>query len=326
MRLPSRRSWLRFTLLGGAAAALVAGAQKYTWAADHNDPVRVQAEGADSAHHGDPAADIADIFAYYTPQAGKPEKIVLALTWRTDPLEEQTFDPSVRYGIHIDNNAGLDIAATKQTPLSLMDPAKVEAEYDIIIWFGKKKNTANEWGVLASGIPGPNGKKLQVVGDVGTTLSPEGDTNVKVMAGLFDDPFFFDLDGFFNSLAGSLGNPKGNPQQPATNGAKPWPAGAPYNGKYSLQRTSATSPSVRTPFGFDNTNDGFGRNNVHAVVIEIPVENVVLEDRNGKHKDLHVWATTDSRPDLDRKGTLLPHADPSNHNTRKSVAGTEVTK
>ncbi|HSO32988.1 MAG TPA: DUF4331 family protein [Labilithrix sp.] len=275
-RLPGRRA-TRFALLGGAAAALIAGAQSLTWAADHNDPVRVQATGTESSKHGDPAADIADIFTWYTGKQGAPDKVVFALTWRVDPLFEREFDPTVRYGIHIDNNAGI-AAPAKDAPLSLMDPAKLAADHEIWIWFGKKKGTTDEWGLIVSNVPGLD---KPVVGPVGKTLEPK--PGVKIMAGLFDDPFFFDLDGFFNSLAVSLGNPQGNPQQPKINGSA-----------YTLRPSDQAT--VKSPFGFVNKNDGFGKNNVHAVIIELPAESVLVRD-GAKHKDLHVWATTDSRPD-----------------------------
>ena len=134
LRIPVRRG------LAPAAVAVAAIATGTIYvstssAADHNDPVRVQATGSDAANAGDPAADIADIFAYYTGTQGNPGSIVLALTWRTHPLYEQAFDPSVRYGIHIDK--------TDDRLVGVVDHAK--ADHDIYAWFGK--NPAGEWGV-----------------------------------------------------------------------------------------------------------------------------------------------------------------------------------
>ena len=57
-------------------------------------------------------------------------------------------------------------------------------------------------------------------------------------------------------------------------------------------REPASNEQAPRPFGFVNTNDGFGRTNVHAVVIEIPAKKIVLDAAGGKHKELHVWATT----------------------------------
>ena len=54
---------------------------------------------------------------------------------------------------------------------------------------------ANEFGVQVSGMPGVTG---DIVGPVETNLSKDG---VTVRAGLFDDPFFFDLVGFRQTLS-----------------------------------------------------------------------------------------------------------------------------
>ncbi len=250
--------------LFGAALAFVASAAP-TFAADHNDPVRVQATGTTT---GDPAADIADIFAYYRGPTGKPDSIVLALTWRVDPLYEVTFDPSIRYGIHVDNDASFaNLAEARGVGMG--------AEYDIWIWFGKKRGTTNEWGVYLENVPGLGGRK--VAGDVGKVLRPA--PGVRIMAGLADDPFFFDLDGFFAGLSVALGNPAGDPALPDA----------------ARRRVTAFDPTqVARPFGFVNRNDGFGRTNVHFVEIEIPASSV-LRGTEGRHRDLHVWATADGK-------------------------------
>lgn len=253
----------RVTVLG-AALGLVATAAP-SLAADHNDPVRVQATGTTT---GDPAPDIADIFAYYRGPTGKPSSVVLTLTWRVDPLAELAFDPTIRYGIHVDNDASFSNLAEARG-------IGMGAEFDIWIWFGKKKETANEWGVYLENVPGLGGKK--VAGDVGKVLKPA--PGVQIMAGLADDPFFFDLDGFFAGLSVALGNPAGDPA---------FPAG----------KRSAISPfdatKVPRPFGFVNTNDGFGRTNAHFVAIEVPAA-AVLKGTDNNHRDLHVWATTDGK-------------------------------
>lgn len=258
-----RRSFPSAALIGAALSLIAASAP--TWAADHNDPVRVQATGTTT---GDPAPDIADIFAYYRGPTGKPTTVVLTLTWRVDPLNEVAFDPSIRYGIHIDNDASFsNLAEARGIGMS--------AEYDIWIWFGKKKGTVNEWGVYLENVPGLGGKKI--AGEVGKILRPA--PGVQIMAGLSDDPFFFDLDGFFAGLSVALGNRAGDPSFPD---AKRNPIAA------------FDSTKVPRPFGFVNTSDGFGRTNAHFVAIEIPAASV-LKGTDGNHRDLHVWATTDGK-------------------------------
>jgi hypothetical protein len=51
------------------------------------------------------------------------------------------------------------------------------------------------WGIRLRGIPGVNG---DMIGSVERTLEKDG---VKVFAGLTDDPFFFDSQGFNESRA-----------------------------------------------------------------------------------------------------------------------------
>lgn len=259
----ANRGRLRIGLVGAALA--LACASTPTWAADHNDPVRVQATGTTT---GDPAPDIADIFAYYRGPTGKPTSIVLVLTWRVDPLYELSFDPTIRYGIHIDNDASFSNLASARG-------VDMGAEHDIWIWFGKKKDTPNEWGVYLENVPGLGGRKM--AGDVGKVLRPA--PGVQVMAGLADDPFFFDLDGFFAGLSVALGNPAGDPAFPE-----------------AKRRTIAPFDATRVarPFGFVNTNDGFGRTNVHFVAIEVPASSVLV-GTDDHHRDLHVWATTDGK-------------------------------
>jgi len=270
--MPERRT-ARAAVVG-AALALVATAAP-TFAADHNDPVRVQATGTTT---GDPAPDIADIFAYYRGPTGRPDSIVLTLTWRVDPLYEITFDPSVRYGIHVDNDASFSNLAEARG-------VGMGAEYDIWIGFGKKRGTANEWGVYLENVPGLGGRK--VAGDVGKVLRPA--PGVRIMAGLADDPFFFDLDGFFAGLSVALGNPAGNPALPdATRRAI-----APFD-----------ATKVARPFGFVNQNDGFGRTNVHFVTLELPASSVV-RGTDGRHRDLHIWATTDGKVGRRTSGRTL---------------------
>lgn len=77
------------------------------------------------------------------------------------------------YGIHIDNS-GNNVA-----------------NFDIWVRFGQ--NDLENWGVQVQGLPGATGP---VVGPVETIIE-EG--NLKVWAGLRDDPFFFDLEGFLTT-------------------------------------------------------------------------------------------------------------------------------
>ena len=158
-----------------AALALAAGFyftnSEPVQAADHTDPPdRVMAGNT---------ADIGDIYAWHDSSAGT---LTVALTFAGPlaPIADQAgaYDEDVLYGVHIDNNG---------------DNAP-----NFNVWVRFAQNDLGDWGVQVTGLPGTTGP---VEGAVETTLNPGND--VKVWAGLRDDPFFFDLEGFNDTLATS---------------------------------------------------------------------------------------------------------------------------
>ncbi len=271
-----------------AALAAVAEAPTPTMAADHNDPIGVQAayRSGDSANGytvatGDPSADIADIFAWYTGEKGNPQSVVLALTWRVDPIEEKehAFDPSVKYAIHIDttNHGLLNVSVNPADGLTLSSKLVTKATNDIVVWFGESKKQKGQWGMMVNGIPGVD---HEVVGPVGKVLQPA--PGVKVVAGLFDDPFFADLDAFFNAISVALGNKPGNPSLPLDR----------------FHRVDPQTQHLTRPFGYPVGVDGFSRQNMHAVVIELPASAFPT-------RHLKVWGTTDRAKGLSKSGENL---------------------
>lgn len=114
----------------------------------------------------DAAADLADIFAWYT-----PTKIIIIVTFAGPRAANlpPVYDRDVIYKINI-SNAG----------------ARTDAEHQILVRFGFDGDNV---GVQISGIPGTTGP---IVGPVQTELDKDG---VRAMAGIFDDPFFFDSQG-----------------------------------------------------------------------------------------------------------------------------------
>ena len=134
-------------------------------AADHLDPpARTTGEGADVA------SDIADIFVW---NDATTVKLVMTTAGPQLPGVPPTFDKDVLYQLHISNQG---------------DPTA--SQFDINIRYGK--DASGNWGVQFVGIPGAAGP---VSGPVQTVLT-DGGSVVKAEAGLFDDPFFFDLEGF----------------------------------------------------------------------------------------------------------------------------------
>lgn len=141
-------------------------------AADHLDPPARTDILVDSTP--DKAADIADIFTWHT---ANTVVIIMTFAGPTSTTTPAFFDRDVLYKINISNT---DPVTTPNIPITVK--------------FGKGAS-ANQFGVQFTGIPGVNGP---IVGAVDTTLVKDG---VTVRAGLFDEPFFFDLQGFKETVA-----------------------------------------------------------------------------------------------------------------------------
>lgn len=159
---------LLFAALAGvllAAALLVPGASNR--AADHLDPGARVDPTVDPIP--DKAADIADIFAWHS---GNTVKVVVTFAGPNATTLPATFDRDVLYRIFVST------APPADTP-----------EIVVRVRFGPGQGP-NEWGVRIEGVPGVTGA---IEGSVETTLTKDG---VTARAGLFDEPFFFDLQGF----------------------------------------------------------------------------------------------------------------------------------
>ena len=159
---------LKAKLTAAMAVAAVTGAcLGNPTAADHNDPPSRVGTNID-------AADIADLYAWHS-----ADKLTLVLTFAgpAAPAAGQAgmYDPDVLYGLHIDSNG--------------------DHQPDSEIWVRFAQNDLGAWGVQLVGLPGEAGA---VQGAVDTELNGAG--GAKVWTGLRDDPFFFDLQGFTDTL------------------------------------------------------------------------------------------------------------------------------
>ena len=139
-------------------------------AADHLDPP-MRTDPAVSTM-ADTAADIADLFAF---NDANTVTLILTTAGPQVPGVAPFYDKNVLYRVHIstDGDATTD-------------------EKIIDIRYGQ--NPAGNWGVQFSGIPGTT---APISGPVQTTLT--SGTGTRAIAGLFDDPFFFDLQGFHDT-------------------------------------------------------------------------------------------------------------------------------
>ncbi|MEZ4385888.1 MAG: DUF4331 family protein [Nannocystaceae bacterium] len=131
-------------------------------AADHVDAPGVE---------GNPAADITDFYAWHKDDG----KIVAIISFAglTEVGQPATYDASTVYGIHIDNNG--------------------DNEPDENVWIRFGQNSGGDWGVQVEGLAAD-----PVVGPVETVI--DAPLGLRVFAGLRDDPFFFDLQGYLETL------------------------------------------------------------------------------------------------------------------------------
>jgi hypothetical protein len=172
--MPSIKKKLIYAgVLGGAAIASTLATVAI--ASDHHE--------TDTLAMMDLPADIADTYAWHD-----GERLILVLTWDGYRLggEAANWDDGVLYGFHIDTNADN------------------QADFDIHARFGKKAAASGdtggeemvEWGVKVEGIPGV---EEPIIGPINEVLSDDA-SGAQVFAGLRDDPFFFDLEGFNDTL------------------------------------------------------------------------------------------------------------------------------
>lgn len=159
------------TLLAIPLALLMA--QQFAPAADHLDPPPRTDPAMDATP--DIPADIADVYAWHTPTS-----VIVALTFAGPQATSvpASYDRDVLYTINIANG-----------------PNKFVPTIPIKIRFGQDSaRGSNQFGVQVTGLPGVAGGTI--TGPVETNLTRDG---VTLRAGLFDDPFFFDLQGFRTS-------------------------------------------------------------------------------------------------------------------------------
>lgn len=141
-------------------------------AADHLDPPGRVNPANDSTP--DLPADLADLYVFHD-----TEKVTVIVTFGgpAPTTLPAAYDSQVLYGLNISNRAPQTTANVAMT-----------------FQFGTPAGSPDgPWGIRVRGVPGVTG---DIVGSVERTLEKGG---VKVYAGLFDDPFFFDSQGLRES-------------------------------------------------------------------------------------------------------------------------------
>ncbi len=169
--------WALLALVLGGASAFVATQNAHVEAADHLDPP-ARTNPTATPPGTDRAADIADVYAWHQ-GTGADARLVVAMSYdgpnAPSATQAVSCDRDVLYTIHVDNT----------------DDG--ESEYDIEARFGH--DATGNCFVQFSNIPGTS---APVVAIAEHTLTRGG---VRVFAGLRDDAFFFDLEGFQTTLA-----------------------------------------------------------------------------------------------------------------------------
>jgi len=146
------------------AASLILGVAVAS-AADHKEAPGTQA---------DPGADLADVYAWHDLAANR---LVAVMTFAglADSAVGPTYDANLLYTLHIDHTG--------------------DNQPDINVYCRFGQNDVGEWGVQVQNLPGAAGT---IIGPVDTVI--DGGNSTKVFAGPREDPFFFDLDGFRQTL------------------------------------------------------------------------------------------------------------------------------
>lgn len=156
--------WRRFAVGLGALGAIALVAAEPAQGADHLDS---------NAAVGDPAADITDWFAW-TSADGESLNMILAVT----PLagDDATFSDATQYSFHVNAHPSLLEAAGLSTLITCQYYSDTELE----CW-------AQRDGSVVGYVEGDPSA------EAGLT---NADSSIRVFAGLRNDPFYFNLDGF----------------------------------------------------------------------------------------------------------------------------------
>ena len=209
-------------------------------AADH-----AESPGADA----DPAGDLADVFLFVSPENNR--RLVGAITFGGRPAPRSRTDivycdPKLIYVLNI----GRANAAGQFTNQPVVK---------VVARFGK--SDTGRCGVQLENVPGAGGT---FSGATETILTSS--TGLRAFAGMRNDPFFFDAEGYNGMVAA-------------------FDSAAPPGG--SLVNSFGLGTRARR--------DSFANRNITAVVFEMDLD-VVAPASGGSRPKIQAWATTARRP------------------------------
>jgi Domain of unknown function (DUF4331) len=230
--------------LGGAAVALLA-VTSLTRAADHRDAPDVQVAA-------NIAADINDVYTWMTEDASK---LNLAMTVFPAADKNAQFSDAVQYVFHVNSSKGFGMAQTETLIMCTF-----AADQTVQCWAGDEYVTGD--ASAEKGLTSESGA-------------------LKVFAGLRDDPFFFNLDGF-NAAAALVQNAGAIPDEDPADGCPDVPpevAG-------TIVGQLGAAPDSQDP---ETATDFFAGLNTLAIVVQVDKELV-----SGGGPILAVWGSTNA--------------------------------
>lgn len=230
----------KMTWMRGTMALALVAAASTALGADHLDGPAVAA---------DSTADITDVYSWLD-----GSNVVLVMNVSPLATTASKFSDKVQYVFHTESTSAFGMAGTKVDVICTFDAAQ-----KISCWVGDK---------------------AYVTGDASATAGLEAaDKSFKVFAGLRDDPFFFNLDGFKDTVAtvdaaaaGLTFDAAGCPALDAATSA-------------ALVAKLKTDPNSTPPGGV--AKDFFAGKNVLSIVLS--VDKKLL---NGGGPLLNVWGST----------------------------------
>jgi len=208
----------------------------------------MSADHAESpATDADPAADIADVFVFASPESAT--KLVGAITFGGRPAPRSRIDGSFYCDRDVLYTYNIDRADTAGNFDGVAD-IKVQVRFG--------KNGSGDCGIQLDGVPGAGGT---FSGHIERVLVSKG--GMRGFAGLRNDPFFFDFEGF-SALLVTFAAP-------------------------------GQSGDLVTSFrltGGQPRRDSFAARNVSAIVFEMDLDTVAPRSATGSRSKLRVWGTT----------------------------------
>ena len=165
------------------AALLALAVVGPTSAADH-----AESPGADA----DPAADLADVFVFLSPE--NPRRMVAAITFGGRPLPRSRIDTTV----YCDPNVIYELNVGRADATGAFSNT---AAVKVVARFGDSTPISGRCGVQLENVPGAGGT---FSGATETMIaSPSG---LRAYSGVRNDPFFFDAEGY-NGMIAAFANP-----------------------------------------------------------------------------------------------------------------------